>query len=332
VLIAENPGLLRRWFLLPDQPPGLPRTVASKKGLFRLCKDLGVPCPEASFPTSWGEVEEFAAGASFPVVVKGIERWRLPPGTGVRSTTIVQTREQLLDLCRRLDGSSHENLMLQEYIPRDRAQDWIFHGYCDVASECLVSFTGVKVRSYPAHAGPTSLGRSVDNDALRQQTEKLMSAISYRGIMDLDYRLDLRDGKYKLLDFNPRVGAQFRLFEDEAGIDVVRALHLDLTGREVPRRRQAEGRVFFVESGDLLAGLAYRRNRELTLRAWLSSLQGAHREAAWFARDDLAPFALMSVHLLLRAVQRAHRRTSRMSRALLWRGRKGDDLQRIRQG
>jgi hypothetical protein len=30
------------------------------------------------------------------------------------------------------------------------------------------------------------------------------------------------------LDFNPRVGAQFRLFEDDAGSDVVRALHLDL--------------------------------------------------------------------------------------------------------
>ena len=87
--------------------------------------------------------------------------------------------------------------------------------------------------------------------------------------MDLDYRLDLRDGQYKLLDFNPRVGAQFRLFEDDAGMDVVRALHLDLTGRPVPRGRPIEGRAFMVETGDLLStrGLPPRRRAHVALVA-----------------------------------------------------------------
>jgi len=38
--------------------------------------------------------------------------------------------------------------------------------------------------------------------------------------MDLDYRFDKRDGQYKLLDFNPRIGAQFRLLVDDNGLDV----------------------------------------------------------------------------------------------------------------
>jgi D-aspartate ligase len=133
----------------------------------------------------------------------------------------------------------------------------------------------------------------------------LLHAIGYRGIMDLDYRLDLRDGEYKLLDFNPRVGAQFRVFEDDAGVDVVRALHLDLTGREVRRRPQSDGRVFVVEQSDLLASLGYHRAGDLSLRSWLSSLRGTRRELAWFSRDDLAPFLLMCVRFLLRGAQRA---------------------------
>jgi hypothetical protein len=92
--------------------------------------------------------------------------------------------------------------------------------------------------------------------------------------MDLDYRLDLRDGEYKLLDFNPRVGAQFRVFEDEAAVDVVRALHLDLTGWPVCRRPQAEGRVFIVEHSDLLASVGYRHAGDLSLGSWRSSLRG----------------------------------------------------------
>jgi D-aspartate ligase len=88
---------------------------------------------------------------------------------------------------------------------------------------------------------------------------------------------------------------------------VVRALHLDLTGREVRRRPQRDGRVFVVEQGDLLASLGYHRAGDLSLRSWLSSLRGTRRELAWFARDDLAPFLLMCVRFLLRGVQKALR-------------------------
>jgi D-aspartate ligase len=307
ILVSQHAPTLSRWFRLPHPPPGLAQLVASKKGLYELCGKLGIPCPQVSYPSSRRDAEEFAASAGFPIVAKAIEPWLLPAGAGLKSTSIIHRPEDLLHLQRALEGHSAGNLMLQEYIPRDCAQDWFFHGYCDAQSSCLVSFTGVKVRSYPPYAGATSLGRCQDNETLRGHAEQLLHAIGYRGIMDLDYRLDLRDGEYKLLDFNPRVGAQFRVFEDAAGLDVVRALHLDLTGREVRRRPQRDGRVFVVEQGDLLASLGYHRAGDLSLRSWLSSLRGTRRELAWFARDDLAPFLLMCVRFLLRGVQHALR-------------------------
>jgi D-aspartate ligase len=307
IMVSQHGATLSRWFRFPHPPPGLVHLVASKKGLYELCGELGIPCPQVSYPSSGHDVEEFTARAGFPVVAKAIEPWLLAAGAGLKSTSLVHSPEDLLDLYRRLEGHSAGNLMLQEYIPRDCAQDWFFHGYCDARSNCLVSFTGVKLRSYPPYAGATSLGCCQDNETLRGHAEQLLHAIGYRGIVDLDYRLDLRDGEYKLLDFNPRVGAQFRVFEDAAGVDVVRALHLDLTGREVRRRPQRDGRVFVVEQSDLLASLGYRRAGDLSLRSWLSSLRGAHRELAWFARDDLAPFVIMCVRLLLRGIQHALR-------------------------
>ena len=307
IMVSQHVATLSRWFRFPDPPTGLAPLVASKKGLYELCSKLGIPCPQVSYPSSRHDLEEFAAKATFPVVAKAIEPWLVAAGAGLKSTSIIHSPEDLLDLYRRLEGNSAGNLLLQEYIPPDRAQDWFFHGYCDARSSCLVSFTGVKLRSYPPYAGATSLGRCQDNDTLRGHAEQLLETIGYRGIMDLDYRLDLRDGEYKLLDFNPRVGAQFRVFEDAAGVDVVRALHLDLTGREVRRRPQREGRVFVVEQSDLLASLGYHRAGDLSLRSWLSSLPASRSELAWFARDDLAPFLLMCVRFLLRGVQRALR-------------------------
>lgn len=298
VFVAEHGHELQRRFLFPRPPAGLPRSLASKRGLYQLCNRLGIPCPKAVFPTSRGHVEEFLETAVFPVVVKGAEPWLLPIGVGVRSTSIVHTPDHLLDLYRRVERHQATGLLFQEYIPPEAAEDWFFHGYCDAASECLVGFTGRKLRSYPAHAGPTSLGRWVLNEELRQEAEALFRAISFRGIMDLDYRLDLRDGRYKLLDFNPRLGAQFRLFEDDNGIDVVRAMHLDLTGRPVSKGRAMPGRGFIVENHDPLAVWQYRRDGGMTLRAWLRSLFGV-REAAWFASDDPVPFLAMCGRFLL---------------------------------
>ena len=311
ILISEHAPTLGRWFRFLQPPPGLAQRLASKKGLFELCSKLGVPCPQASFPLSRQDVAEFAARSRFPVVAKVIEAWLLPADAGLRTTTIVHDPQGLLALYRRLESGPTGNLMLQEYIPRGSGQDWFFHGYCNARWECLVSFTGVRLRSCPEYAGPTTLGRSQDNKVLRGNAEELLRAISHRGIMDLDYRLDLRDGEDKLLDFNPRMGAQFQVFEDQAAVDVVWVPHLDLTGRSVEQRPQAEGRVFIVEHSDLPAGVGYARAGDLDLRLWLSSLRGTHRETAWFARDDLAPVLLMCVRFLLRGIQRALRLQNR---------------------
>jgi len=55
------------------------------------------------------------------------------------------------------------------------------------------------------------------------------------------YRFDARDGKYKLLDVNPRIGSTFRLFAAQNGLDVARALYLDVTAQPVPCAQVSEG-------------------------------------------------------------------------------------------
>jgi len=246
-------------------------------------------------------VYEFIERAQFPVVIKAPEPYRLP--RGVPSVRIAETPKILLTLYKSALCSGVSDLFLQEYIPDWCAEDWIFHGYANPESEYVVSFTGRKLRSYPPFAGSTTLGVSARNDQLTQQTERFVKAIRYAGIMDLDYRLDKRDGRYKLLDFNPRVGANFRMFTDRDGLDVIRAQHLDLTGRAVRLARGVQVRTFVVEPYDLIASFGYLRLKRLTLGEWWLSL-GGKKESAWFSADDPVPFLAMCVRLVLRGMAR----------------------------
>ncbi len=302
ILIAENADILAPGFLFARQPPTLPRTLANKRNLYHLCQRLGVACPQTFFPETREELLEIAARQRFPVVVKAAEPWLLPKGC--KSVAIVRRLQDLIAYYDNfMQQSPATTLMIQEMISAEGSEDWIVHGYCGSNSEPLVLFTGIKLRSYPAFAGPTTLARSVRNDALQRQATELFAAIGYRGIMDLDWRFDGRDGRYKLLDFNPRLGAQFRLFSTDLGIDVARALHLDLTGRPPCVGRPVEGRTFILDLHDMLASLGYWRNGSLTMKEWVRSLQGPH-ERAWYAADDPLPFLLMVLRMPIRAISR----------------------------
>jgi ubiquinone/menaquinone biosynthesis C-methylase UbiE len=198
-----------------------------------------------------------------------------------------------------MEDPADPNLMLQEYIPGGEHDVWMFNGYFDGGSDCLAGFTGRKLRQTPVYTGVTSLGVCLANDEVLRTTTRWMRELGYRGILDIGYRFDARDGLYKVLDANPRIGATFRLFTASNGLDVARALYLDITGQPVPEGRQVEGRKWMVEGGDLDSALQYRRDGKLTIRAWIASLRGV-QEGSYFARDDLAPFMDASLGFLRR--------------------------------
>lgn len=300
IFLAEHGARLRPAFLFPQPPPGLPRRLAGKYSLHEVCRELGVPSPRTALPQSLGNALEFAQADGYPVIAKLTAPWHA--GRGLRSTRVLTDARDLgrvYESCARAGAG----LMLQEFVPGGRGHDWFFHGYCDARSECRPAFTGVKERSYPPGAGLTSFGRAVRNDTLRGEITKLLARLGYRGLLDLDIRLDARDGRYHLLDFNPRLGAQFRLFRDTAGTDVALAAYLDLTGQPVPSAPQVDGRTFMVENYDPVSALVRWRAGELDPRSWLASARTAD-ELAWFAADDLRPFGLMCARLGWRAATR----------------------------
>jgi D-aspartate ligase len=311
IFLAEHGDDLRGRFLFAAPPAGLPRQLAGKQSLHMLCAEAGFPSPRSCLAYSLDQAVQAADDYGYPVVSKLARPWQ--SRSSQLSTQILSDRTELAATWLATE-ESQAGLVLQEYIPAAPGHDWFFHGYVATGGTCRPACTGVKDRSYPAHAGLTSFGRCVPNTALLESVRSLLRALSYRGIADLDLRLDDRDGQYKLLDFNPRLGAQFRLFTGPDGLDVVRAAYLDLTGQPVTGAEPVPGRAFMVESYDPLTAMRYWRDGELGLRSWLAAARGVD-ESAWFARDDLRPFGLMCLRMGWRVLTRPlQRRTAARGR------------------
>jgi predicted ATP-grasp superfamily ATP-dependent carboligase len=288
VFAAEHYGELSRRFIYPRQDPELAKTLVSKKQMYTLAKKHGIPTAEITLPKSLADVESFAHSATFPVLLKGSDGNRLKQRTN-RKMVIVSTPEELIRLYKEMEDPEDPNLMLQEYIPARPGADWMFNGYFNAESNCLLGFTGQKIRQTPVYTGMTSLGICRSNSIVIKRTAEWMKQLGYKGILDIGYRYDHRDGEYKVLDVNPRIGATFRLFTGREGVDVARALYLDLTGQSVPASACSEGRKWMVEL-DFKSCIDYYRDGNLTFREWRESVRGVE-ELGYFRKNDLRPFA-----------------------------------------
>jgi predicted ATP-grasp superfamily ATP-dependent carboligase len=255
-----------------------------------LARRNGVPTVQSVVPRSKEDVERFLETATFPIIVKATDAERLRARAG-GTKFIIQSRRDLRELYARAGDCEEPNLLVQELIP---GEDWMFDGYFDQTSKCLFGVAGKKIRRFPVNTGVTSLGVCLRNETVERISTEFMKAIGYQGILDIGYRYDTRDRLYKVLDVNPRIGCTFRLLTATNGMDVARALYLDLTGRPVPPTQAAEGRKWLVEDFDLFSTFRSWCDHNLTMKDWMRSLRGV-QEAACFALDDLLPFLLMPV-------------------------------------
>jgi D-aspartate ligase len=289
IFVAEHAEALKQSFIFPDQQVELVRSLRDKREMYCLAKRLGIPTAETVFPASRRDLLDSIKAARFPVVLKGIDGTRLKERTGQKKTLfIVRNERELLQTYDAFEDPAAPNLMLQEYIPGSDDTIWMFNGYFNQRSECLFGLAGKKIRQCPVHRGVTSLGICLTNDFVEKTTIDFMKAIGYKGILDIGYRYDARDDVYKVLDINARIGATFRLFVTEDGMDVARALYLDLTGQRVNADAPRVGRKWMVEDLDLASCFRYMREGELSFKSWIGSLRGI-QETAYFALDDPLP-------------------------------------------
>ncbi len=293
VFVARHSSELARWFQFQLVTVDLIEELAAKDGLYRLATAHGLPTPQIVFPESREQALAAASRLTYPVMMKPV---RSRPD--VLEKAVAANAQQLLDAYQWMEESPDApNVMYQEYIPGGDSDIWIFNGYFDAESRCLAAFTGVKLRQHPAKMGIASLGELRQNDTVIKATCDFMRAVGYRGIVDIGYRFDVRDGQYKVLDINPRLGGAFRMFVDESGTDVVRAMYLDLTGQAVPSIVARDGRRWMNETADLVASTHYHQLDGLSFWAWFRSLS-AVREGATWGLDDPLPFIVAITSLV----------------------------------
>lgn len=307
IFLAENADALSPFFKFSRQSPLIVKALCSKKDLYWRARKSGVPMPETLFPLTRTEVACLARSLTYPVLLKGIDGDRMFKKSRKRMVIISRWDE----LLRAYDHiNDPPNVMVQNYIPGPEDNCWIFHAYFNAKSECLATFTGKKMRQCRAYAGATSLGICVKNTVIEDMLIPFLRDMAYSGLVDVCLRYDPKDGLYKVLDVNPRIGANFRLFVSASGFDLARAYYLDMTGQPCNCEPIREQRKWMVEDFDLVSSLRYWWDGSLGLREWVSSLRGVD-EFGYLSVSDPLPMVARFVDDVAELSRRFKRRVLR---------------------
>jgi predicted ATP-grasp superfamily ATP-dependent carboligase len=196
LLIAKNIKRFEGLTRFPFAEHNLIAKASDKAEVIRLAKGIGIPVPETIFINDIAELEEKTADITLPVVIKP----RMSSGSyGIR---YVNNKDELLSAYKDVH-SRYPFPLIQEYIPQGGDA---FGASClfDKNTQLKAVFVHKRLREYPITGGPSTLRESVVNDKVRELGVKLLSAMKWYGVAMVEFKVDPRDNKPKLMEINPR--------------------------------------------------------------------------------------------------------------------------------
>ena len=302
-LVARHHDLLSRQ-LRPTTPPwAQTRFAYDKVRTYELAREVGVAVPRTHHPAG---IEELASlELEFPCILKPSAKRDLNRFTHDKAWPVAD-REELFTRYREACALvGPDDVMVQELIPGGGETQFSFGAAC-VGGQPVASVVARRRRQYPVDFGhSSSCVETIEAPEVEEPARRLLEAIGYDGLVEVEFKRDPRSGEYKVLDVNPRLWTWFTL-GGRAGVDFPYIGHLLAQGEQVPEVRARPG-VRWVRVGtDLLAASSEMRRGNLSLADYLRSLRPPLQFAV-FARDDPRPFAATVPSLVTRLARRAPR-------------------------
>lgn len=256
------------------------------KDKFRLLVErLGIPAPRSFTIETPADLDRVAAA--------DLQGGFLKPTDSQRHNRVFGTKGSFIEsprAARRLVEEASERgvtFLLQEWIPGGLGKTILLDGFVDRTGTTRALMARRRIRVNPAPLGNTSSALTMPLSDAREAPDllrRILADVRYRGAFNVEFKFDDRDGRFKIIDLNPRL-AWFVATLASAGMDLPWMSYLDALELPVPTSTSYRlGRYAVYETPDataiVRAWAAFKRPDGPVIRPWL---RGDH--ALFWFRD-----------------------------------------------
>ncbi len=289
-LIARYHAVLAPIFRVISSQWEAIRDALDKRLSYALADRAGVDHPRTLYPQDADDLMRLDVG--FPAILKPTIKTRWNAFIRAKAWRVHNPDELLRRYREAVLISEPSSIMVQDYIPGGNDNQFSYAAICRDGTP-LGSLVARRLRQYPVDFGrASSLVETIELPEVERVARRLLSAMGFTGIVEVEFKRDPRDGKLKLLDINPRVWRWISLGQ-RAGVDFPYLLYLLSRGEAIDPVKGVAGVRWVRMATDLFAAAHEMWRGALTLRGYLNSLRPP-LEFSILAADDLLP-AIMEV-------------------------------------
>ncbi len=187
--------------ILPFADFNIIENALNKAKTIEIALKNDVDCPETYVIKDINELYEYGE-FKYPVIIKPIH------GYGSHGVASCNSSEELNKKARYI-YENFGSFLIQDYIPYDSEVG--VYALLNQDSELRAVTVQRRIRSYPVSGGPSTLRETVYNPELVITALRLLEAMKWEGVAMVEFRIDPRDGKPKLMEVNPRFWGSLNL-------------------------------------------------------------------------------------------------------------------------
>lgn len=292
--LSRHAERLRERYRVPVSGWDAIQCAWDKRNLYRLSDELGIPVPRTWRAAGVEELDSL--DIELPVAIKPAIKERFIYETKAKAWR-ADTRNQLRDLYEKAASIiSRDEILLQDMIPGDGRHQFAYCAFCK-DGHTIGRMAARRRRQHPPDFGRASTYvETVDLPEIEEYSERLLGRLSFYGLVEVEYKLDPRDGNYRLLDFNARTWGYHTLGQ-AAGVDFPYLIFADQLGLPVNPCRGRAGVRWIRFMTDVPTAILEMKAGRLDLRSYLRTVLGGFDVEAVFSREDPGP-GLAEVALL----------------------------------
>ena len=256
-----------------------------KKNSYELAEKLGIPTPQ-----TWnvhGVDQLRALYHHLPLAIKPAIKEHFFYATRAKAWR-ADTPEQLHRLFEKAAAQIRtEEILIQEIIPGDGEQQYSYCAFWK-DGQAHSRLVARRLRQHPREFGrAATYVETTEMPIVEELSERFLKSIDFYGLVEIEFKHDLRDGCYKLLDVNARTWG-FHSIGSPAGVDFAYFLFADQVGLPIDKCRAKAGVGWLRLVTDIPTALSDWLTGHLSLRAYSQSLTNTRAEAV-FSTDDPLP-------------------------------------------
>jgi predicted ATP-grasp superfamily ATP-dependent carboligase len=305
-MVSRNHFRLEERYRLTTSPWEFYLPAVDKRCLHRHAKAVGVDAPRTITPRSRADVERL--DILFPAILKPAYRIEHNAFTDDKAWRVDDRASMLAAYDRASQLVDAPLVMIQELIPGDGEQQLAFGAVCD-EGDVRAWVTARRTRQYPADFGRAStFVETIDCPEVAEAAKTLLAALKLSGLVEVEFKRDPRDGRYKLLDVNARAWG-WHSIGAAAGTDFAYLAWRIAQGEPVEFTEGRSGVRWVRLTIDAPVTVKALAAHPSSWSKYLRSLR-APIEGPIAARDDLAPGLIDMPLLGMRVAVRTRRRAA----------------------